>query len=605
MANTIEKGITITFRGDTTEFDKGVSQINSELKGLKSETKLLNKELKLDPNNFDKLSQKLKALQKQEELTKEKIDAYKQALNGMEKGSAEFEKTTRAVRELEVELGYTQKAINNMGGNQVSLALNQMAKGFKEAGTKVEELGKKFAGLSTACAGILTAFGKLSYDVVKSADDINTLSRQTGLSTDTLQAFGQMANLIDVDLNTLSKTAVYVTKNLDNKTAIETYKQLGVAIKDANGNYRDTESILFDSLKALQQVEDETTRNMLASDLFGKSYSALGSIINNASVDLEEITRLVEENGKILSTDELNALNDVNDSIDEMKMKFSALGTSLVAEFKEPLKSLIESISILADKFIAFVNTLSTEQKTTLLQVVTLLATLSPILIIIGKTITAVSKVISVVSKIIQFLLPLLKGLWALIEANPLIAIITAIVLLIMYLVNLYQNNEQFRESINQLGAYIKDIFIAVMNKLREIIEKVVNWIKQMIQKIKDLWEQFTHTEFAETFIAIFNRIFDAVSKVVGALQNVWNWLGKVISKVGDFFSSGIEKVAGWFSSGGFGNAGAFMSGGYGTLELQTTINVNNNGAGLTSMQAQQFGRQIVEYVNEKLGRRI
>lgn len=605
MAGTIEKGITITFRGDTTEFDKGVSQINSELKELKNETKLLNRELKLDPNNFDKLSQKLKGLQGQETLLKEKIDAYNQALKQMEVGSEEFKKTSNEVRNLEIELGYVEKQIKNLGGNQVSLALNNMAKQLSEAGKKVTDLGMKFAGLSTACAGVITAFGKLSYDVIKSADDINTLAKQTGLSTDTLQAFGQMADLIDVDLNTLSKSAVYLTKNLDNKTTLEAYKKLGVAVKDNNGAYRDTESILFDTLKALQMVEDETTRNMLASDVFGKSYSALGSIINDVGVDLDEISDKVKRNGKILSKDELNALNDVNDSIDTMKMQLGALGTSLVAEFQEPISKLVENLSNLFNKVLEFVNSLSTEQKQKILNILVIIATISPALLLIGKSISIVATTISTLSTIITFLTTTIKGIQALFVADPIGMTITAIMGLIAVLIYLYNNCDGFRELVDKIGTFLKNVFIKVLENVKTAFDNVAQFVQDTKDKMVEMWEQFKQTEFAQTFIDIFDKVKDTIESVIDALQRVYNWFGNVINKVGDFFSSGVQSIAGFFRSGGFGNAGAFASGGYGTLELQTTINVNNNGVALSSIQAQQFGRQIVEYVNDKLGRRI
>lgn len=605
MADSIYKGITITFRGDTTEFDKGVSKIDSELKDLKAETKLLNRELKLDPNNFDKLSQKLTGLQKQEGLLKEKLDAYNQAMKEAEIGSKAFEDAQKQARELQIELAYVEKAIDRLGGNKVSLAINVMAKELENAGKKVEDLGKKFAGLSTACAGIITAFGKLSYDVVKSADDINTLSKQTGLSTDTLQAFGQMADLIDVDLNTLSKSAVYLTKNLDNKTTLNAYKKLGVAVKDNNGNFRATEDILFDTLKALQRVEDETTRNMIASDVFGKSYSALGSIINDVGVDLDDVTESIKKNGRILSKDELTALNDVNDSIDTMKIKASALGTSLVAEFKEPIATLVDNVSKLFDKVIEFVNSLSTEQKQKILNVIVIIASISPILIVIGKTIGLVATAFSTLSNVVGFLVTTFKGLKALFVADPIGMTITAIMALVAVVIYLYNNCEGFRDLVNRIGAYLKDIFLSILDKVKTAFDNVATFVQDTRDKMASMWEQFKQTEFAQTFIDIFNKVKEAIEGVIEALKSVYNWFGSVISRVGDFFASGISKVAGWFGSGGFGNAGAFASGGYGTLELQTTINVNNNGANISSLQAQQFGRQIVEYVNDKLGRRI
>lgn len=569
MADTIQKGITITFRGDTAEFDKGVSKINGELKSLKDETKLLNKELKLDPNNFDKLSQKLTNLKSQEKLLKEELDAYNQAMAQMDKNSKEFENTEKKARNLQIQLGYVTKEIDKLGGNQVSLALNTLGKQFDDVGSKISGLGQKFSGLSAAASGLLAGFGKLSYDVVKSADDINTLAKQTGLSTDTLQVFGQMADLVDVDLNTLSKSALNLTKNIDTKNAQENYKKLGVSIKDLDGNYRKTEDILFDTIKALQKVDDETERSLIANDLFGKSYSQLGSILNDTSVDLEKIRTQVEENGVILSQDELNKLNAVNDNIDTFKMTLSGMGTTLVSEFQEPLKNVTDKLVILANKVKEFMGSLSTEQKERILTIIGIVAGIAPLLLIVGSAISTIGTILGALGTIVSTITTIWGAFNAILSANPI------------------------------------GVVIIVVGALIAVIALLVKHWDEVKQKVMEVWEQFKQTEFVQTLIEWFDLLIEKVQAVVEWFRNLFDWVGNVISKVGEFFSSGIEKVVGWFSSGGFGNAGAYASGGYGTLELNTTINVNNNGSNLSPLDAQQFGRQIVEYVNDKLGRRI
>lgn len=566
MADTIEKGIVITFKGDTLEFDKGVSKINGELKSLKSEMSLLNRELKLDPTNFDKLSQKMDILKQRESLLKEELEAYKKSMETMDKDSDEFKKAETKARNLQIEIGYVNKELEKLGGNKITLGLNVLGDQLDKVSGKFKDLGQKMAGISTVAGAVVGAFGKLSYDVIKSADDINTLSKQTGLSTDTLQAFGQMADLIDVDLNTLSKSAVKLTKDIDTKSAQDNYKKLGISVKDVNGNYKDSETLLFETLKALQQVEDETERSIIASDLFGKSYSELGSILNDTSVDLDNITKQVKENGTILSKDELDALNEANDNIDRFKMTISGIGTSLVSEFSEPLANITEKISEIAKKVKEFVESLSTEQKQKILTILGIVATISPLLLLISTAIGKLSALIRGVGAVIQFIIPLVQGLFAMLSANPIALVV-----------------------------------IAIAGLIAIIVEVVKHW-DDIKQKVSDVWEKFQQTEFIQNLINFFQKLIDKVKEVIDWFKSLFDWVGNVIGKVGGFFSSGIQKVVGWFSSGGF-NSGGFSSGGFnsGGVTLNASFNITN-GNNIDRSTVLQWADFMTERINENLG---
>ena len=49
------EGIVIEFYGNTVQFDKSIDGVNKALKSVKQELSNLNKQIKLDPNNVEKL----------------------------------------------------------------------------------------------------------------------------------------------------------------------------------------------------------------------------------------------------------------------------------------------------------------------------------------------------------------------------------------------------------------------------------------------------------------------------------------------------------------------------------------------------------------------
>lgn len=80
MAQNVEKGITIVFRGNTASFDDSIGNIEKALKVVQADTKELNKELKLDPYNVDKMTEKMKNLTAQLELAKKEQGYYRKAV---------------------------------------------------------------------------------------------------------------------------------------------------------------------------------------------------------------------------------------------------------------------------------------------------------------------------------------------------------------------------------------------------------------------------------------------------------------------------------------------------------------------------------------------
>lgn len=94
MADTVTKGITITFRGDTVEFDNSVASMNRAMRLLQNETAKLNRELKLDPTNVDLLNQKLDLLRQRETLITDEMKRYRASLVDAIKPTTQLTSTT-------------------------------------------------------------------------------------------------------------------------------------------------------------------------------------------------------------------------------------------------------------------------------------------------------------------------------------------------------------------------------------------------------------------------------------------------------------------------------------------------------------------------------
>lgn len=257
------------------------------------------------------------------------------------------ESQVERVEELEKNLKKVTAAANGVATACSKAALQagklgaKTLKGTLEAGTKALTA---YASAATAAA---TAIFNVSAEAGLFADDINTLAKQTGLDTSTLQEYTYAASLIDVEVETIAKSMAKLTKNMTS-TSSEVqgaFDTLGVSIRDnVTGELRNNEEVFNELITALGKVENETMRDNLAMQIFGKSAQDLNPLILGGAEQLTELAESARNAGLILSQETLDSLNEFNDSIDVLKGNLTASGRILGTAFSGDLKKFTDRI---------------------------------------------------------------------------------------------------------------------------------------------------------------------------------------------------------------------------------------------------------------------
>ena len=267
MASTKVRGITIELGADTSGLSKALSGVNKEIGKTQKDLKDVERLLKMDPSNTELLAQKQKLLSDRVEETKTKLDALKQAQASIdmstEDGQRQYDALTREIISCENELKNAEQAASsfNATSEKISVAAGKMSQKFGD-------LADKTKGLSMAAGGALAGLAGLAVKAGKDADELNTLSKQTGIATDELQKMQYASDLIDVDVDTITGSLKKMKKGLDSNA--DAFEELGVATKE-NGQFRDVTDIFYDTVEALSQIPNETERDIKAMEIFGKS----------------------------------------------------------------------------------------------------------------------------------------------------------------------------------------------------------------------------------------------------------------------------------------------------------------------------------------------
>lgn len=468
MADRI-KGITIEIGGDTSKLQTALKGVDSTLKQTQSTLKDVNKLLKLDPGNVELLTQKQKNLNTAIGATKDRLATLKDAQKGVAEGSAEWDNLQREIIATEQDLKNLERQQRQFG-SVASQQIRAAGAAMQNFGSKVEEAGKKFQPLSTAAAGALGALGGLAYKAVTGADDLNALAAQTGLSTSQLQAMQYAADLVDVSFEDMTGAVRKLKKSMTGHG--DTWDKLGVSVKDAYGNMRDASEVFYETLQALSKIENETERDQLAMDLFGKSADQLAGIIDDGGASLMRYAKAALDSGKLLSKDTLDNLNALNDTIDTLKANVTGSLAKAGATLAQTLGPVLEKVAGLIGRVSDAIAKLTPEQAEMILKILAIVAAIGPVVTIIGKLVTGIGSVVSVIGTVVGVLGgPLTLAIAAVVAAGVLI----------------YKNWDKIKAA----AIAMKDAVVAAWTNLSAKIGAIIDTIKGKIdsfkQKIQDL----------------------------------------------------------------------------------------------------------------------
>ena len=192
------RGITIELSGDTSGLTKALGDADKAVKDTQKDLKDVERLLKLDPTNTELLRQKQVLLSQAVQETKTKLDTLKKAeeqmkASGVDENSEQFMALQREIIATENELDkLTKKADDTTSAfDKIAAATDKISKGAKNVADKTK-------GLSLAGGAVASGLIATGANAIKTADDLATMSKRTGLSTEMLQKFAYASDMVDV-----------------------------------------------------------------------------------------------------------------------------------------------------------------------------------------------------------------------------------------------------------------------------------------------------------------------------------------------------------------------------------------------------------------------
>lgn len=464
------KGITIEIDGNTTKLQQSLSDVDKSLRNTQTQLKDVEKLLKLDPKNVDLLKQKQQLLTKAIEDTKTKLDRLKEAqkqmdAKGVDKNSEEYQALQREIIATEGDL----KKFNDQV-KQTTTELDKSGRGLEAFAAGAQKVSDKTRALSTAAAGLATGMVAMAVNAGKTADDLLTLSRNTGFSVEELQKMQYASDLVDVSMDQMTGSVQKLTKQMANGS--DAFDKLGVSITDENGNMRDAVDVWYDSLEALSHVENGTERDQIAMELFGKSAMDLSGIVDDGGAALRAFGDEAEGMGLILSEDAVGAAGEFNDALDQLKSQAQQAFFEAGAALSDSLLPMLGDLAQKASELIQWFAGLDGNTQMLILTILGLVAAISPIAGLIAGITTIAGALATVTAPM----------------AVTFMGIAAAIGVVIAIGTVLYQNWDSIKQAGIDLWNSIVATWEGIKTTISNAIESAKNTVSNCIEAIKGLF---------------------------------------------------------------------------------------------------------------------
>jgi chromosome segregation ATPase len=323
---------------------------SAELSAAK--TDLLTQKISLQYDKIDNLkagleeaaenygSNAVETLRWEKELNNAEAELYK--LNGQLKNNTEqIEDTTTATEDAGQSMGNLGDVVNGLT-SKLGIQLPDGMKSSMNAMGSLDAQSLALAGGFAAVAAAIVKAEKAMISMTKEsaafADNIITLSMQTGQSTQQLQEFAYASELIDVSVDTLQGSLRKLTNNMQDTmngagNAKASFEALGVSVTNADGSMRSANDVFYETIDALGQVKNETERDAMSMDIFGRSAQDLNPLIIQGSKTLKAYADEAHNVGYVLDDEALSTLGAVDDAYQRLQKTQEGVKNQLSAEF--------------------------------------------------------------------------------------------------------------------------------------------------------------------------------------------------------------------------------------------------------------------------------
>ena len=367
---------------------------------------------------------------------------------------------------------------------------------------------------------------------------------------DTAEAIGLMGNAgIKASQAGTSMRSIMTNLTGDVKLSGAAIGDVTIATTNADGSMRSLSAILADCRGAFAGMTEAEKANN-AEALVGKNaMSGFLALMNAAPEDIAKVSGAVN-NCKDAAKNMADTMQDnLEGQLTILKSQLQELAISFGDLLMPAVRSIVSGLQGMVD----VLNAMPDGVKRVIMIVALLAAALGPVLIIIGKTLSAIGTIMTWALKLAGAI-SAVKGAFAALSAtmmaNPIAIVIAAIAALVAAFIYLWNTNEEFRQFWIRLWNEIKEVAVQVWTAVSQFLVSAWNGIRNTAvavwNGIRDffsgLWAGIK-TLFTTVVTAISTFLVGAWNGIRATVMAVWNAISAFLGSVWNGIKSVITNV--------------------------------------------------------------
>lgn len=540
------------------EVANSIDKTQNELKELKKEQENAQKQFekgKITKQQYEEISNKVKECKKNlSDLKKEQKELSDSTISteGYRNYQREIINTTNQIKRLKLEAS---------NWTTVSKSLDNISSKMKLVGNAVSSAGNKFLGLTATIGAGVTYGVKYNSQMQKYETALETLTGSAEEANRIMKQIKVDAKTTPFDVAGLTQAnQLLISTGLSGNESRKTILALGNAIAATGGGDDELSRMAVN----LQQIKN--TGKAAAIDI--KQFAYAGIDIYGLLADYLGITKEEAANMTVTWEDLNGALIHASEeggkyfgAMTKQSQTFNGTFYNAMDSFSQALGSLTQSIMPVITQIIQKVtdwinkfNELDQGTKNLILKIALLVATIGPVLIILGKIISAGSAISGLLSSLTGWIANTSVGLTGFSKVlttltGPVGIVIGVITALVGIFIHLFNTNEQFRlkaqETWNNLVGLFQNTVMPVIQNIGNLVTNVINTVISILQQLWSFVEPFFTEMFTwlmdfwnNTGSKIFENVMGFVNGLIDLVSMIWN---NVISPVIDFLVKNLQ----------------------------------------------------------------
>ena len=358
------------------QFRTAMNNASAAVKALNAEEKACEAQFKATGDAEAYREEKTRILTEKLEEQKKAVEAAKKAVDQLTKQGVE--KNDRAMQQWRTKLANAQTALaqtqTKLAGLQGSLdtttqAMDNSAQAAADYSAQLDAIGgvinvegaiksiDRITGTVEGAVKTVAGLGKrvwdLEADAAHWADDVLTSAEHNHLDVETYQAWQYAAQMVDTSIDDIIQAQTRMNNKVlkESPEVAKALGQVGVAFRD-----RDQSDVFWDTIRALNAMDDVTKRNNLAQTIFGNNYRNLLPLINKGADAWDAAVEEARQN-YILNEDQVKQLGDLDDSLVKLGASLDKTKMTVLSELAPTFSDLAGSMAQAVNAFNDFLAT--------------------------------------------------------------------------------------------------------------------------------------------------------------------------------------------------------------------------------------------------------